>query len=242
MTMPLRVAPVRAGMYRAAALLLAGALVIALAAPPAVAQETPFVAGSFAADSVGAEARFRHERSVHPEGEAARVVFEGGVAITLVLDDDGGREMRLSFVQDDATRAEPRFPAEVGHPLMIVFLEAAVQSMATLTGGSPDYIRSRLREALWEGVEPEPLELTLDDAPIDARALRYLPFAADPERARMGPFADLEMRFVVSDAVPGRLAALAFETPPGEGGLAGLRETIVLEGLEGLDAALGRPD
>jgi hypothetical protein len=238
MTMPPRAAPVRAAMHLAAALLLAAGLVV----PPAAAQETPFAVGSFAADPVGAEARFRHERSVHPEGEAGRVVFEGSVEITLALDDEGRREVRLGFVQDGATRAEPRFPAEVGHPLMIVFLEAAVQSMATLTGGSPDYIRSRLREALWVAVEPEPVELALDGAPIEARALGYVPFAADPERARMGPFADLEMRFVVSDAVPGRLAALSFETPPGEGGLAGLRETIVVEGLEGLDAVLGRPD
>ena len=40
------------------------------------------------------------------------------------------------------------FPAGVANPLLLYFLETTVRATAEATGGSPYYIRNRIREAL----------------------------------------------------------------------------------------------
>ena len=80
------------------------------------------------------------------------------------------------------------FPPGVANPVLLYFLETTVRAMAEATGGSPYYIRNRVREAfvaadLGPGGDPEA-----------AHAVTLSPFAQDPNRAKMGLFADLVLR------------------------------------------------
>lgn len=132
----------------------------------------------------------------------------------------GGRAV-VEGVEDEA--APPRvvgsFDAGIGNPLAMVFLETTVSAVAEATGGSPFYVRNRIRDALagpgqvaeatteWRGAEVEATEIVL------------LPFAADAHRAELGAFADLEIRVVVSEAVPGWYRSISAEAPaPGASG------------------------
>jgi hypothetical protein len=67
---------------------------------------------------------------------------------------------------------------------------------------------------------------------VVAERLVFRPFAADPNRARLGAFADLELRVVVSGAVPGGFERFEAEAP-GTGGAPVYAETIVFERMEG---------
>jgi hypothetical protein len=69
------------------------------------------------------------------------------------------------------------------------------------TGGSPFYLRNRMKDAM-RG------ELALDGGVVS-----FQPFAADPNRARLGPFADIEIRITVDESAPGMLRLLRAETP-----------------------------
>ena len=89
--------------------------------------------------------------------------------------DDGKPALRL--VRETEGKAQPvgTFPPGVANPLLLYFLETTVRVTAEATGGSPYYIRNRIREAL----------IAADGGAEEAeggRAVTLTPFAADPNR------------------------------------------------------------
>ncbi len=84
----------------------------------------------------------------------------------------------------------------------------------------------------WEGGETGTTKFDHAGTPVAADRTTIRPFAEDPNRDRMGPFANLELSFLLSDAVPGRIAALeALAEPPD--GTAAFRESYVFSTIEG---------
>ncbi len=180
--------------------------------------------------AIGESIRFRHDRSVEPDTPVI-LEFEGTAEVALAEAGDGRREARVTLTANGDPRPVPPMPADAGHPLLLIFLESTVRTMAETAGGSPYYIRNRIRESFWDSGEAEPVEIRYEGETVAAEELVYHPFAEDPNRDRMGGFADLTLRFLVSDAVPGGIARFDLEVPPATN-LPGVSETIVLEGLE----------
>jgi hypothetical protein len=131
---------------------------------------------------------------------------------------------------DDAeARPLGSFDAAIGNPIGMMFLEQTVNSLAQATGGSPFYLRNRFREALGGPGEVEAVTADWDGGEVPATEVALRPFAEDPNRARLGRFADLEIRVVVSEAVPGWYLSLSAEAPEAEGGYA---TSLSLAGVE----------
>jgi hypothetical protein len=105
------------------------------------------------------------------------------------------------------------FPAAVGNPIAMVFLEQVVNSIAEQTGGSPFYIRNRIRDALGGPGEIGPVMVAWRGEEVPATEIALLPFAEDAQRAELGAFADLEIRVLVSEAVPGWYVSIRAEAP-----------------------------
>ncbi|MDH2328899.1 hypothetical protein QCN27_18790 [Cereibacter sp. SYSU M97828] len=116
-------------------------------------------------------------------GESATLTLRPGPRLTLMLD---GRPVG-------------EFAAESAHPAVMFFLESTVRHMAEATGGSPFYIRNRIRDALAK-------------APLNAPVM---PFAEDPNRAQMGQFAGLTLTFRTEGA---EVLQLSADTAAGTGG------------------------
>jgi hypothetical protein len=219
---------------------LIAALAVLLAAPGAAetaddrtsAAATIFAADAFTALPTGTRLGYVHSRSHAPVDARVPDIDAGRADLAIEAGEDGARQLRLTLTEDGRTRPVPPFPAEAGHPVLIVFLETMVRTMATLTGGNAYYIRNRIREALWEGGAREAVTLEVAGAPADGERTTIRPFVADPNRDRMGPFAELELAFVLSEAVPGRVARL--EATAGADG-AGFRESFVFDKTEGAD-------
>ena len=168
----------------------------------------------FDAAPAGTRVAYAEERSV-PEGGSLEGVAGGEVRLEVVAAGEG-RELRLVREEDGRSAPVGTFPAGVANPVLLYFLETTVKAMAEATGGSPYYIRNRIREALGAaGLGPEgaPREVTLT------------PFADDANRARMGAFADLAIRLAFDPARPERILELSADTAPGE---AGYHEKMVL--------------
>lgn len=128
---------------------------------------------------------------------------DGNTGITLF---EGGRERMLGT-----------YDTKAGNPVIMYFLETTLRQMAEISGGSPFYIRNRIKEALLGEAVIEPVTLTLDGQEIAARRATIRPFERDLARDRMGSFADLALSVTVGEAIPGwygRLEARA----PAEGG------------------------
>lgn len=119
----------------------------------------------------------------------------GTLSLAQTVDASDGKPV-LQLTQSWAGGAAPErrigpFPVSGGDPAVIYFLESTTRDMATLSGGSPDYIRNRLKDALFRGGRV---------SRADGRTtVELAPFADDPNRARMHGFDTLTLRFVLGD-------------------------------------------
>ncbi|MGC9418845.1 MAG: hypothetical protein ACP5EN_07715 [Rhodovulum sp.] len=124
----------------------------------------------------------------------------------------------LRFTRGGAFSAIGAFPAEVGNPVVMYFLESLVRDVAETSGGSPFYIRNRLKESLVRSAEVEEVEAPFGGGEVQARALTLHPFEDDPNRARMRGFADLAVTVTMSEEVPGWYHSLTARVADPAGG------------------------
>lgn len=136
----------------------------------------------------------------------------------LVLALGPGDEVELAVADGEHREQAGRFPASVGNPLIMYFLETVLRDMANQAGGSPFYIRNRIKEAMLAEAEVRPVTLTLAGGEtVAGQELVLHPFAKDAARDRMAGFADLAISAQVSDAVPGWYYTLKASAPAPEG-------------------------
>jgi hypothetical protein len=212
-------------------------LALALALSPAAWAGEPgrglFAVDVFADLDPGDRVHYSHVRSTGQADPRLQPIVDGSAILLVAENAAGDRELEVTLTNDGRARPVPSFPGVAAHPLLLILLESTVRNMAELTGGSPFYIRNRMREALWvAAAAPEPTELVLAGATLPAEEVVVRPFANDPNRAEMGAFADLELRFVLSEDVPGGLARLEAETGPGADGRPVLAEIIAFDRLQ----------
>lgn len=104
----------------------------------------------------------------------------------------------VALQQDGRTLAE--FPSTAPHPVLLMFLENVMRSVSQETGGSPHYIRNRMRQ-------------TLGAAEVQDGSLRLAPFANDAEKTRLGAFAGLEIEVRWQERTPAFLTSLSARLP-----------------------------
>lgn len=153
----------------------------------------------------------------------------GQVAITFGAEDDS--MARLEFRRDEKHKGLGRFPANVGNPMIMYFYESVIRDMAETAGGSPFYIRNRVKEALVQPADIETGEAILDGKTIATQTIRLYPFAGDPNQDRMRGFGDLVLSVTMSDAVPGWYVSLVAEAAP-KGAAPVYRSELVFDRLE----------
>lgn len=132
--------------------------------------------------------------------------------IVLMLGGEGAKVAQMELRRDGKHRGLGRFPSSVGNPMIMFFYETVIRDMAEAAGGSPYYIRNRVKDALVAPAEVETGEAVYDGKTVATRIVRIRPFADDPNRDRMQGFGDLEMRVVMSEEVPGWYLSLTAET------------------------------
>ncbi|MGX0877698.1 hypothetical protein ACSSV4_002391 [Roseovarius sp. MBR-154] len=125
--------------------------------------------------------------------------------------------VRLEFRRDGKHRGMGSFPASVGNPMIMVFYESVVRDMAETAGGSPFYIRNRVKDALVQPSEVEPGTAMVDGEEVATRTIRMRPFEGDPNVDRMRGFSALELSVTMSEAVPGWYLSLVAEAPAPDG-------------------------
>jgi len=184
---------------------LALLLALLLVAAPAGADtgtELLFAPGQLADIAEGTVLAYSHRRVAPDAG-----LDDGRVTLT-VNAIEGRRAAILELDGNGRSRRLDPFPAgpEAGNPVLLAFLETVTRRIAAATGGSPFYLRNRMREALARGG-------TLSATGDGAQRIRYEPFAGDRNADRLGGFAGLVLSFTLSEETPGRLLALRAETP-----------------------------
>ena len=146
---------------------------------------------------------------------------QGTITLRQVTDpSDSQPVLQLDEATARINRKIGPFPVSGGDPVLTFFLENVARDMAALTGGSPFYIRDRLKDALFRGG---------DVAQQDGRQIaRFQPFATDPNRDRMYGFGTLTLSFVLDE--PDRpIRQMLAETGPLAGDRPAYRHEMVLK-------------
>ena len=209
--------PFRAGRRRGRA--LAMVLALALAGPGPLAagalSDLLMAPGTLPQGAPGTVlARYAQDRhlpppAAAPEGAPSRNL-DGAVVTLTAMPPTGDAPPAVELARSEGgSPPQPlaRFPASGPNPVLLYFLEGTVRAMAEATGGSPYYIRNRMREALAQAGAGEPAPA----AGPGAREAVLTPFAADPNRDRMGAFAGLTLRLLHAGDPP-RLLRLSADT------------------------------
>lgn len=158
------------------------------------------------------------DMSTRDTGDIALSFRDGNVEVAL-----------LEFRQEGKSRALGTFPASVGNPMIMYFYETVVRDMAEAAGGSPFYIRNRVKEALIEPSEVQAGEAIVAGKTVTTRTIFLRPFEGDPNQSRMQGFGDLELRVTMSEEVPGWYMSFVAEASGGEV----YRSEVQFERLEG---------
>lgn len=152
-----------------------------------------------------------------PDSDEFRSIPDGSITLVVVPGDTGGDEAIMAMSNGGKARNRTPFPADAGNPLVMAFLESSLRSMAQITGGSPFYLRNRIKESLRSGGEVTPVQIVVDGETVDALEVTFKPFVEDKNAERMGDFSMLELKFVVSDKVPGGFVLFSALTPETDG-------------------------
>ncbi len=126
---------------------------------------------------------------------------------------EGGRVTLERAEGESPPQVLAEFDATTGNPMAMFFLETTTRRVAEATGGSPFYIRNRIKDAVFGEGDASPVAVTWNGHEIAATEVRLAPFEGDPHRSELGPFADLEITVVMSEEVPGWYLAMRAETP-----------------------------
>jgi hypothetical protein len=194
-------------------LALALLLGLAAAAPAPAAPGTPlgllFETPHLETLPPGATLDYAHVRAAD---EGLRVGPDFEQTIRLVAASEGKPGVEVTMDAEGQPRRLETFRGVPGNPLLMVFLESTVRAVNAATGGSPFYLRNRIKEALRDRLVSRPMILARGNARLPARELSVRPFEGDENADRLGAFADLELRFVVAEEAPGMLIAMIAET------------------------------
>ncbi|MCA1443443.1 hypothetical protein I6F07_25115 [Ensifer sp. IC4062] len=152
----------------------------------------------------------------------------GSFGIGLKIEPDDNVAMML--YQGTRSRGLGNYPASVGNPVIMYFLESVLADVAAQSGGSPFYMRNRIKEALLRDAQVVPVSLRYQNRDIAAREVTIRPFTNDKARDRMGRFAELALAVTVSEDIPGWYYSLVATVPAAAGGAkAGYSNAITLK-------------
>ncbi len=135
--------------------------------------------------------------------------------IALSMNGTNQKLARLEFRSGDKKRGLGVFPVSVGNPMIMYFYETVIRDMAESAGGSPHYIRNRVKEALVRPTDAEIGEAMYQGQMVETQTIRMRPFEEDPNTERMQGFGALELKVVMSDDVPGWYLMLAADAGAG---------------------------
>jgi len=124
----------------------------------------------------------------------------------------------------------PDFDDATANPILLYFLEAEVRRLQRSTSGQSAHFRRQIRMALATTARVTPELVRWNGQDVPGHAVRVAPFLDDPYRARFEREAATEYVFIVSDGVPGGVAAMSATLPGADASSAPLeRRRLMLE-------------
>lgn len=184
-------------------------VVLAIAPWPAQAQDAPvdilFARPHLSGVPSGTELVYRVERSPsdtkrlgEPFGDDIKLVVRSVAA-------SGSRDIDLRMFTGERARDLMSIPDLTGNPVLLIFLDRAVNNMVQLTGGTAPYFKDRLRAGLRDKATGEATKAEFEGKMLDATRIVVRPFVDDTNIGRMLGYEGTQFEILVAEAAPGML-------------------------------------
>jgi hypothetical protein len=199
------------------------------AAPSATAMlfEVPHLAKV----SKGATLAYLFERRVS-DPKLLGEPFKDGINVDVVNEgDDGTKTVVVKVFTGERGRDPQNIQGMTGNPVLVVFLDRAVNNLALLSGGSRPYLKQKLKMSFLNPAKVEPVEIAFNGSSIKGSRIEVKPYAGDPNALKMMGYDGATFDIVVSDEIPGYFVAFAshYASPMKES--PNLDETIKFDGV-----------
>ena len=156
-------------------------------------------------DSLALDGVLIYRQEVSALAEPDRAQHETGM-VKMSAMEDGQVDLRLT--KEGQFKSYGRYPKSVGNPLLMVVAETVTRDMANIAGGSPFYIRNRVKNAMITEAEVTTGTAQWNGSEVATKTLVLKPFLNDDNRARMAGWQDLMIKVTTSDDVPGWYVAI----------------------------------
>jgi hypothetical protein len=190
---------------------------------PALAQEAPaasellFETHDWQALPADAALLYKYERvsglsleQVRGFTDKIRLVVRPGSAT-------GSRNVQVEMFSSPHRRPAGPFDEVTGNPILILFLEQHLQTLAAAVGANPRYLRNAIRAGLREKASVTATSITYQDQSFPAWRIETQPFAQDLHRAQMKGLDMLNYSFVTSERVPGKIFSIDVKAVTADG-------------------------
>lgn len=141
--------------------------------------------------------------------------YDDHVDLHVTQGSSDGKHVKIDFLSGDRHRYVPEVGNAHGNPVIMMFLQNDVSSIAERTGGSWRYFQRRVKFALQDASTVEDGTAEYDGKEVPVKRVRLQPFA-DEQRHRNDLAAEVDKRytFTLSDDVPGGVLEMRSEIPP----------------------------
>ncbi len=123
----------------------------------------------------------------------------------------GGRRTHVDYLSGKEALVLPDIDGASGNPVILSFLERDVREMERRTGGKSNYFRKRVRLALAENAQIEPVTMDVQGRQVEAVRISIRPYQNDPMQARFPAFTGKIYTFTISKQVPGMVYEMRTE-------------------------------
>ncbi len=179
----------------------------------------------------GTTLAYQFERQVS-EPKLLGEPFKDDISVDVVNESDAGTKTVVVKVFTGERGRDPQnIEGMTGNPLLVVFLDRAVNNLAILSGGSRPYLKQKLKMSFVNGAKIEPVEIAFKGASIKGNRIEVQPYLGDPNALKMMGYDGATFEIIVSDQIPGHFAEFASHYASPTKDSPKLDETIKLEGV-----------
>jgi hypothetical protein len=125
--------------------------------------------------------------------------------IVSAMPQGSGKHTHVDFLSGERKFELPDINDASSNPVILFFLERDVRDMERRTGGKATYFRKRVRMALAESAQVQPIQFDFNGRSVNGTQITLHPFTDDPLKSRFEKLADKTYVFTLSQEVPGQL-------------------------------------
>jgi hypothetical protein len=142
----------------------------------------------------------------------------------------GTKSVEADYLTGDRRVELPRIDDARGNPVILYFFEADIREMSRQTGGSSAYFRKRIRQALAQAAEVQPVHFAFAGSDVAGTQIRIRPFHDDPLRARLKNLAGKVYILTLAPQVAGALYQIRTVTPDADAAVTASEDRLVFTG------------